>query len=298
MYATVNKKKKAERKVSEEAPAALCNTSSSGLYEEVIVRQEKRIGSKVVRQSSKLRLSRALSAESFNLEDFDEEEAVQMWGGRVISPVGEAEDMELTTEGQSLDQNEGVSLAEDEGVALSENGGVTPNQEVGVTPNQEVGVSPNQEVGVSPNQVVGVSPKQEVGVSPNQEVGVSPKQEVGVSPKQEGVSPKASKRPPPPVPLPYSKYKELQAAQMEAADGADAGISSSLQLPSPSHTSPGTRSAPGTLRGCLSSQQGSAGPLIHLSSALINLNAEEEEDDTDWEDDSDEDDDEVSDRWG
>lgn len=130
MYATVNKKS-AARKVSEEAPATLCNTSSSGLYEEVVVQPERRVGTKVVRQSSKLRLSRALSAESFNLEDFDDEEAMQMWGGQGVSLVGEAEDAELTSEGMSLDQE-----------SLSENEGTTPNQEGDVSPKQDEDTPP------------------------------------------------------------------------------------------------------------------------------------------------------------
>ena len=247
VYAAVNKKKRAARKVSEEAPAVLCETSSSGLYEEVVVLEQRRVGTKVVRQSSKLRLSRALSAESFNLEDFDEEEAVLMWGGRVITPVSEAEDVEQPSEDVLLDQEEGMSL--------SENEAVTPNQVGGVTPNQEGDVSPEQD---------------------------------------RDTPPKPSKRLPPPVPIPYAKYKELQkAGKLETVDGADTGTMSSLRLPSSSHSSPCTQSAPDPLRGTPPSELCSGSPGSPETGQTNNLHQEDEEDDTDLEDDSDDDDDEV-----
>ena len=343
VYAAVNKKKRAARKVSEEAPAVLCETSSSGLYEEVVVLEQRRVGTKVVRQSSKLRLSRALSAESFNLEDFDEEEAVLMWGGRVITPVSEAEDVEQPSEDVLLDQEEGMSLSENEAVTPNQVGGVTPNQEGGVTPNQEGGVTPSQEGGVTPNQEEGMTPSQEGGVTPSQEGGVTPSQEGGVTPSQEGgvtpsqeggvppnqegglapsqeggvtpsqeggvtpnqegdvspeqdrdTPPKPSKRLPPPVPIPYAKYKELQkAGKLEAVDGADTGTMSSLRLPSSSHSSPCTQSAPDPLRGTPPSELCSGSPGSPETGQTSNLHQEDEEDDTDLEDDSDDDDDEV-----
>ena len=316
VYAAVHKKMRAARKVSEEAPAALCDTSSSGLYEEVVVLEQRRVGTKVVRQSSKLRLSRALSAESFNLEDFDEEEAMLMWGGRAISPVGETEDVEQPSEDVLLDREEGVSLSENEavtpnqegGVTPSQEGGVTPNQEGGVTPSQEGSVTPSQEEGVTPSQEGGVTPSQEGGVTPSQDRGVTPSQDRGVTPSQEGgvtpnqegnvspeqdrdTPPKPSKRLPPPVPIPYAKYKELQkAGKLEAVDSADTDTMSSLRLPSPSQPSPCTQSAPDAQRGTPLPEQCSGSPEVAQTS---NLHQEDEEDDTDLEDDSDEDDDEV-----
>ena len=324
VYAAVHKKTRAARKVSEEAPAALCDTSSSGLYEEVVVLEHRRVGTKVVRQSSKLRLSRALSAESFNLEDFDEEEAMLMWGGRAVSPVGETEDVEQPSEDVLLDREEGVSLSENEavtpnqeggvtpsqegGVTPSQEGGVTPNQEGGVTPSQEGSVTPSQEEGVTPSQEGGVTPSQEGGVTPSQEEGVTPSQDRGVTPSQEGgvtpnqegnvspeqdrdTPPKPSKRLPPPVPIPYAKYKELQkAGKLEAVDSADTDTMSSLRLPSPSQPSPYTQSAPDAQRGTPLPELCSGSPEAAQTS---NLHQEDEEDDTDLEDDSDEDDDEV-----
>ena len=252
--------------------------TSSGAYEVVAAPQERRVGSKVVRQSSKLRLSRALSAESFNLEDFDEEEAIQMWGGRpttpvheagrqVVSPVREAEDVELNSDYATISSICGGDMS------------VVQNRTD------------------SPKQSEGMSLQQDEGVSHLQNEGPSLPQNEGISPKPiDPASPKPGKRAPPPVPLPYAIHKQQLASQMKAAEGA--GVLS----PSPSHTPPGSRSAPGTLRPSPPSPQNGwssgsgGGPVpgqLYLPGTMIDLNPEDEEDDTDWEGDSDEDDDEV-----